>query len=88
MQCRCMPCRGEAEVKEKSRVNADHPMLGIGASAGGLEAFHSFLERMPADSGLAFVLVLHLPADRKSLLSSILARWTFRCVARNQAHSS
>ena len=51
-------------------------IVGIGASAGGLDAFRSFFEPMPADSGLAFVVVLHLPASHKSMLPDILARWT------------
>ncbi len=51
-------------------------VVGIGASAGGLDAFHSFFDAMPADSGVAFVVVLHLPASRKSMLPDILARWT------------
>nr|WP_294517784.1 CheR family methyltransferase [uncultured Rhodopila sp.] len=51
-------------------------VVGIGASAGGIEAFHRFFENMPADSGLAFIVVLHLAADRKSMLPEILARWT------------
>jgi two-component system CheB/CheR fusion protein len=52
------------------------PIVGIGASAGGIEAFRKFFEMMPAQSGLAFVVVLHLPANRKSLLPEILSRWT------------
>jgi two-component system, chemotaxis family, CheB/CheR fusion protein len=52
------------------------PIVGIGASAGGIEAFHSFFNHMPADCGMAFVILLHLPADRKSMLTDILARWT------------
>ena len=52
------------------------PIVGIGASAGGLEAFHKFFDHMPADCGLAFVMILHLPADRKSMLADILGRWT------------
>jgi two-component system CheB/CheR fusion protein len=52
------------------------PIVGIGASAGGLDAFHKFFDHMPADCGMAFVMILHLPADRKSLLPEILARWT------------
>ena len=51
-------------------------VVGIGASAGGIEAFHGFFENVPADSGLAFVVVLHLPAGRKSILPEILQRWT------------
>jgi two-component system CheB/CheR fusion protein len=52
------------------------PIVGIGASAGGISAFRSFFEKMPADSGMAFVVILHLPADRKSFLSEILDKWT------------
>jgi len=52
------------------------PVVGIGASAGGIDAFHSFFQVMPDRSGMAFVIILHLPAGRKSLLSEIIARWT------------
>ncbi len=51
-------------------------VVGIGASAGGLGAFRVFFTSMPADTGLAFVVVLHLPANRRSLLAEILQRWT------------
>ncbi len=51
-------------------------IVGIGASAGGIEAFRKFFEMMPAKSGLAFVVILHLPANRRSLLPEILSRWT------------
>ena len=57
-------------------TDATPTVVGIGASAGGLDAFHGFFRNMPADSGLAFVVVLHLPANRKSMLPEILARWT------------
>jgi two-component system, chemotaxis family, CheB/CheR fusion protein len=56
--------------------SADFPIIGIGASAGGIDAFHLFFNNMPANCGMAFVVVLHLPADRKSMLTEILARWT------------
>ena len=55
---------------------ARFPVVGIGASAGGIEAFKGFFEHMSPDSGMAFVVILHLPADRKSLLPEILGRWT------------
>jgi two-component system CheB/CheR fusion protein len=55
---------------------AEFSIIGIGASAGGIDAFHSFFDHMPADSGMAFVMILHLPPDRKSMLTEILARWT------------
>jgi two-component system, chemotaxis family, CheB/CheR fusion protein len=52
------------------------PVVGIGASAGGLEAFIEFFEAMPDDSGIAFVLIQHLPPDRESLVASILSKHT------------
>ena len=52
------------------------PIVGIGASAGGLDAFHRFFDHMPANCGMAFIMILHLPPDRKSMLPEILARWT------------
>ena len=52
------------------------PVIGIGASAGGIDALHGFFSHIPADCGMAFVILLHLPADRKSMLTDILARWT------------
>jgi two-component system CheB/CheR fusion protein len=59
-------------------------VVGVGASAGGIDAFRRFFENMPADTGLAFVVVLHLAADRKSMLPEILARWTGMTVS--EAH--
>ncbi|WP_281357686.1 chemotaxis protein CheB [Aromatoleum diolicum] len=48
----------------------------MGASAGGLEAFEQFFRRMPADSGMAFVLIQHLDPNHASLLTEILQRAT------------
>jgi two-component system, chemotaxis family, CheB/CheR fusion protein len=52
------------------------PIVGIGASAGGLEAFTQLLSHLPIDTGMAFVLVQHLDPNQKSLLTEILARTT------------
>jgi two-component system, chemotaxis family, CheB/CheR fusion protein len=52
------------------------PVVGIGASAGGLEAFTDLFKVMPADTGMAFVLVQHLPPQRESLIADILGRHT------------
>jgi two-component system, chemotaxis family, CheB/CheR fusion protein len=52
------------------------PVVGIGASAGGLEAFRQLLSHLPIDTGMAFVLIQHLDPNQKSLLSEILARET------------
>jgi two-component system CheB/CheR fusion protein len=54
----------------------DFPVVGIGASAGGLEAFIEFFDAMPSDSGMAFVAVQHLSPDRESLVAEILAKHT------------
>ena len=51
-------------------------IVGIGASAGGLEAYRSFFSCMPADSGMAFVLVQHLAPDHKSMLAELLGKAT------------
>ncbi len=51
-------------------------IVGIGASAGGLDAFIEFFRNMPPDSGMAFVLVQHLDPDQPSLLSDLLASQT------------
>lgn len=50
--------------------------VGIGASAGGLEPLTSLFSCLPADTGLAFVVVQHLDPHQGSLLSEILARKT------------
>ena len=47
-------------------------MVGIGASAGGLSALKIFLEHVPYDSGLAFVVVVHLSPDHESHLAELL----------------
>jgi two-component system CheB/CheR fusion protein len=54
------------------------PVVGIGASAGGLGAFEAFLGGMPADTaaGMAFILVQHLAPDHKSLLTELVQRCT------------
>ncbi len=57
---------------------AGFPIVGIGASAGGLAAFEAFFSGMPADvdPGMAFVLVQHLAPDHKSILSDLVRRYT------------
>ena len=51
------------------------PIVGIAASAGGLEAFTQLLSHLPLDTGMGFVLIQHLP-NHASLLTEILARTT------------
>lgn len=52
------------------------PLVGIGASAGGLEAITELLSNMSADSGMAMLVVQHLDPDHSSILTEILARKT------------
>jgi two-component system CheB/CheR fusion protein len=54
------------------------PIVGIGASAGGLAAFEAFFSGMPADTdpGMAFVLVQHLAPNHKSILTELIRRYT------------
>jgi len=52
------------------------PVVGIGASAGGLDAFEHFFRACPQDSGLAFVLIPHLDPEHESILTEILQRTT------------
>lgn len=51
-------------------------VVGLGASAGGLEALERFFKAMPEDSGMAFVVIQHLSPDFKSLMDELLARFT------------
>jgi two-component system CheB/CheR fusion protein len=59
--------------KPSGRPNS---IVGIGASAGGLEAFEQLLAALPKDSGMAFVLVQHLAPKHESILSELLSRST------------
>ncbi len=59
-------------------TGADFPIVGIGASAGGLAAFEAFFSAMPTDTEpcMAFVLVQHLAPDHESMLTSLIQRYT------------
>lgn len=62
--------------KENSGVSEEIIVVGIGASAGGLEALQDFFRNMPVETGLAFVVIQHLSPDYKSLMDELLARQT------------
>ena len=59
-----------------SREIPPNCVVGIGASAGGLEALQQFLTFLPSNTGMAFVIIQHLAPDHKSLLSDILGKYT------------
>ncbi|TDW52113.1 signal transduction histidine kinase [Flavobacterium sp. 270] len=61
---------------ETNKTANNFPVVGIGASAGGLDAYQKLLSKIPADSGMAYVIVMHLSSDFQSNLSSILSKYT------------
>jgi two-component system CheB/CheR fusion protein len=70
-----------AVVKKKSSLKKEKkeksfPVVGIGASAGGLEAITQLLQNLPSRTGMAFIYVQHLSPDYKSVLVSLLAKTT------------
>src|SRR5512145_1826903 len=70
-----------ADPPQNARVNepdghSPFPIVGIGASAGGLEAFQQLLGHLPAEINMAFLLVQHLDATHESHLTAILSRAT------------
>jgi two-component system CheB/CheR fusion protein len=68
---------GENRLKAAgTRVKAAFPIVGIGASAGGLEALEQFLRNVPLGSGMGFVIVQHLDPTRKGVMSELLQRAT------------
>jgi two-component system, chemotaxis family, CheB/CheR fusion protein len=72
------------QSEPNSGDKSDFPIVGIAASAGGLEAFTQLLSHLPIDTGMAFVLIQHLEPDRQSLLTEILARATKMVVSEVQ----
>lgn len=68
----------ERNGKKRNSVVDENVLIvvGIGASAGGLEALQDFFKNMPLNSGLAFVVIQHLSPDYKSLMDELLARYT------------
>lgn len=70
------PRRRKPAAKVASKASAAFPIVGIGASAGGLEALEQFLARVPPGSGMAFVIVQHLDPTRKGIMPELLQRAT------------
>src|SRR5881227_3956022 len=74
------PTRGRSVSRSSPSAESSSsklfPIVGIGASAGGLEAFSDLLHHLPEKTGMAFVLVQHLDPTHGSVLPEILARKT------------
>jgi len=63
-------------VRSKMTQSVDFPIVGLGASAGGLEALEAFFSHMPSDSNMAFVIIQHLSPKHKSIMGSLLSKST------------
>src|SRR5688572_3334057 len=59
-------------------------IVGIGASAGGIESLKEFFDEMPADTGLAFVVIQHLDSNQPSQMAALLAKFTGMKVAPSE----
>jgi len=62
-------------LEQKIQSNSNY-IVGIGASAGGLEALTTFFDNMSSDTNMTFVIIQHLSPDHKSLMDTLLARHT------------
>lgn len=77
MDAKKTPAPAATETRSQGeKLEFDLPIVGIGASAGGLEAFEQFFTNMPSDSGMAFVLVQHLDPTHPSILGELVRRYT------------
>ncbi|MGE5456910.1 MAG: chemotaxis protein CheB, partial [Methanococcaceae archaeon] len=68
-----------AEFLTENKIDPAHgsfPIVGVGASAGGLEALEQLFMKMPEDCGFAFVVIQHLSPDHKGMLGELLQRVT------------
>jgi two-component system, chemotaxis family, CheB/CheR fusion protein len=73
----------KAQSQEKAKNSADalketynFPIVGIGSSAGGLEALELFFSNMAPDTNMAFVIIQHLSPKHKSIMADILMKYT------------
>lgn len=79
-----MPKAVKAASRREKKTDEKQPLyiVGIGGSAGALEAYEQFFKNMPADSGMAFVLVPHLDPTQKGIMPEIIQRITKMKVLR------
>lgn len=70
------PVRSPKDADRPAEQGAGFPIVGIGASAGGIEAFSALLKELPADTGMAFVIIQHLAPNHENFTSEILSRAT------------
>jgi len=73
---------GTPQPSSSAQARSSFPIVGIGASAGGLEAFTALFKALPPDLGVAYLLVPHLDPQRESAIAQIVARTTAMPVAQ------
>src|SRR6185436_13245021 len=66
----------EVKVEPTSQTATPFPVIGLGASAGGLQALKDFFTHMPANSGMAFVVIMHLSTKHESHAATLLQATT------------
>ena len=84
---RAKPSRAPSRVEDRLALDApqrpeDFPVVGIGASAGGLEACTKLLSALPPENGMAFILVQHLDPTHESMMAELLAHRTSMAVVQ------
>ncbi len=70
------PSRRSSRSGDSPRAAESFPVVGLGASAGGLDAFRKLLDALPAGSGMAFILIQHLDPTHASMMVDLLAGHT------------
>ena len=70
------PARKNSPGRDAAVQNGTFPVVAIGASAGGLEAYKEFFQALPSGTGMAFVVVQHLDPSHHSMLTEIIAKST------------
>jgi two-component system, chemotaxis family, CheB/CheR fusion protein len=75
-QSRSEPATNASSAEDQQPGNGSFVVVGVGASAGGFEAFKQLLAHLPVDTGMAFVLVIHLDPKHESILTELLAKAT------------
>jgi Methylase of chemotaxis methyl-accepting proteins len=71
-----MADQGRKKLKSNPKDEKRIPVVGVGSSAGGLEALGKMFQNMPIDSGVGFVLIQHLDPSHKSSMAELLRRYT------------
>src|SRR3954463_9147412 len=66
----------QSQEKSRRTKNKNFPIVAIGGSAGSFAAFESFFTHMPSDSGMAFVVIVHLDPDHQGNLAGMIQNYT------------